>query len=277
MAHPPPRFEDGRLAIPLVFERALKKAEGVEILHLDRGAQPVATGGPQREVGIAAQVALLHVPDRGAHFHEDFAQPCKELGGFARRPEVRARDDLDEGHAAAVEIEPGPIAGISDPFVQRLAGVLLEVHAGDSNPPSAVPVTPGRLAVHANRAVVLRDLVALGQVGVEIALPRKDRYRRNPAAQGQCGAHRQFDHAAIQHRQGAGQAKADRAEPGVSGVTLAKARLRGDGRVGSDRTPAEDLGRGRQLRMDLEADDRLPLHGRYGNRAVSGPGLTVQG
>ena len=65
-------------------------------------------------------------------------------------------------------------------------------------------------AARRERTVVLRDLVALGQVGIEVVLPREDRLGMDPAAQRQGGARGELDGAAVQDRQRAGKAETDR-------------------------------------------------------------------
>ena len=121
--------------------------------------------------------------------------------------------------------------------VDQLGRVLLEVHAVDAHlaqPPAA-----------AQGLVVLGDLVALGQVGIEVVLAVEDRARR------ELGAEREADHqpevhrAGVGDRQAAGQPEADGA--GVRVGRLAERQL----------AAAEHLRGGRQLDVDLQADDRL--------------------
>ena len=108
------------------------------------------------------------------------------------------------------------------------------------------------------RPLVLRNLVALRQVRIEVVLPREDRPRLHRAAERERRAHRQLDRASVEHRQRAGQAEADRAHVRV--------RRRAERR----RTPAEDLGGGQQLRVDLEADDGLVLDSRHDGNSSFG-------
>ena len=95
------------------------------------------------------------------------------------------------------------------------------------------------------RLVVLRNLVSLGQIGIEIILAGKDRSFVDPAIQSHGGEHREFDSLAIQDGQGAGKSQADRADIGVGRI----AEMRGAG--------AKDLGRGQELDVNFEPDDRL--------------------
>jgi hypothetical protein len=180
--------------------------------------------------------------------HENAAQPAEELGRVRRRPKIGPADDLDEGHAAAVVVEAGEAVRIRKAVVQRLARILFHVYAPD---PDAVP-RAGRLVleepVGRERLVVLRDLVALRQVGIEVVLAGEDGGRLDRAAERERGAHRQFDRARVQDRQRPGQTQADRTDVGV--------RRRAEPRTAG----AEDLGRREELRVNLETDDRF-IHG----------------
>ena len=64
-----------------------------------------------------------------------------------------------------------------------------------------------------DRRLVLADLVALGQVGIEIVLAREDRQRRDRRADGEAEADRPLDGAAVEHRQRARQRQVDRPRP----------------------------------------------------------------
>ena len=100
--------------------------------------------------------------------------------------------------------------------------------------------------VGGQRLVVLRDLVALRQVRVEVVLAREDRRRLHgaaawPARRGWPGSPR------------GGSARAARpGSPRHTGQTLVLG-----GVAEAVAAAAEDLGRGQELDVDLEADDRL--------------------
>ena len=92
---------------------------------------------------------------------------------------------------------------------------------------------------------VLRDLIALGKIRIEIVLPREDRMGVHLAAERERCPNRQLHGPAVEHRERARQAE-------THGTQL---------RVGLGAEPgaaaAEDLGGRQELRMDLQADDRL--------------------
>ena len=114
------------------------------------------------------------------------------------------------------------------------------------------------VAVLGERLVVLRDLVALGQVRIEVVLAGEARVRADAAVQRQRAFDGQFHGLAAQHRQRAGQAQADRADIGVGR------------RAEAGGAAAEDLGGGGQLDVDFEADHRLVARDGLGGRQIDG-------
>src|SRR5262249_33926844 len=126
--------------------------------------------------------------------------------------------------------------------VHELGRVLFEVGSVDSD---RRPVGDRELAAGSERDVVLADLVALWEVGIEVVLAVEDRARSDLAAEGQRDHQPEVDGALVERRQGAGVAEADRARQGV--------------RRRAERQPAaaEHLRARLELHVDLEADDRL--------------------
>ncbi len=112
------------------------------------------------------------------------------------------------------------------------------------------PSGPGTTNVPraAERRVVLGDLVALGQVGIEVVLAVEDRVRRDLAAEREAELHGPVHGLAVEHGQRAGMREADRAGARVRlGAPLVRAA-------------AEHLRARLQLHVDLEADDGFPGH-----------------
>jgi len=211
-------------------------------------AQRGLSDRPDRDIGVAPQAALFHVPVVHAQPNERVAQVLEERRGVARRAQVRLGDDLDERNAGAIVVDVRPLGGIGEPFVQRLAGVLFHVHARDADA-CALGTLQLDEAGRRQRLVVLRDLIALRKVRIEVVLPREDRPRVDAAAQRERGARGQIDRPPVQHRQRARQPEAD--------GTDVRVRRRPEARG----TPAEDFGLGEELRVDLEPDDGFVRHG----------------
>ena len=88
-------------------------------------------------------------------------------GGFLRAAQVRLGHDLEQRRPGAVEVDAGHAV---KHLVQRLPRVFLEVGAGDSYLPRNLDVS----ALN-DWNFVLADLVALGQIGVEVVLAFEDR------------------------------------------------------------------------------------------------------
>jgi hypothetical protein len=129
--------------------------------------------------------------------------------------------------------------------VDRLAGILFEVGAGQVDAMGHLADEELDRSALDHRRFVLADLVALGQVGIEVVLAREDRKRRDRGADREAEADGPLDRAAIGDRQGAGQGEVDRRRLGVG-----RGAERGRG-------AAEDLRAGRELGVGLDADHDL--------------------
>ena len=93
--------------------------------------------------------------------------------------------------------------------------------------------------------VELRDLVALGVIGVEVVFAGEDGALADLAVDGFGGEDGVLDGLAIEHGQGAGQAEAGGADVGVGLAAIAVDAA------------AEGLGMGEQLHVHFKADDGL--------------------
>jgi len=148
---------------------------------------------------------------------------------------VPARFEIDAGEA--VEI-----------LVQRFAGILFQVRARDAdNLLLTIDFDLERALLH-HRQLVLRNLVTLGQVGIEIILAREHRARadRAPIAKPSLVAMR----AASRFITGS--------TPGNARST-AHAWVFGSGAVLRGRS-GEQLTLGEQLHVHFQTDNRFPFH-----------------
>ena len=82
------------------------------------------------DVGVAAERALLHLAVGDAQVAERQPELLEAASGVGRAADVGLGDDLQERDARAVEVDLGEPAG----GVRQLAGVLLEVDAGQPAP-----------------------------------------------------------------------------------------------------------------------------------------------
>src|SRR5215510_9781867 len=132
--------------------------------------------------------------------------------------------------------------------MNRFARVLFDVRARDAESsktpfggPSAFVALAGQKfdrAALGKRAVVLRDLIALRQIGIKIIFPREDRFGVYLKIESERGLTRHLHGLAVERRQRAGQTQADR-----TGVTV---RLLPE----FGRTAAENFRIGFELRVD---------------------------
>jgi hypothetical protein len=133
--------------------------------------------------------------------------------------------------------------------VQALAGVFFEVQAGDADSladPVRLDVDPAKLG---QRLVVLRNLVALGQVGIEVIFPRENRGLIDSAIQRHRRQRGELHGFLVQHGQSPRQSQAHRANVRIR--RIAKPRRAG----------AENLGHRQQLDVHFQPDHRLELGG----------------
>ena len=144
--------------------------------------------------------------------------------------------------------------------VQRFAGVLLQMQALDADADLfkfAVLVRPDfddDFALADDRLIVLGNLVALRQIGIKVVLAGKDRAMVDRRLQPEPGAHRLFDTFLVDHRQHARHGRIDQADMVV--------------RFAAEfaRSAGKQLGSGKHLGVDLQADNDLPVAGGTGNQ-----------
>ena len=165
---------------------------------------------------------------------------------FLGRAHIGLRDDFQQGRAGTVEVNTGHTVKI---FMQGLAGIFFQVGAGHANGFAAAVFQLDGDFTHAdNRQFILTDLIALGEIGIEIILARKHRHRRNLGVDRQAELDRHCHHLRIQYRQHTRQAQVDGTGLGV-----------GYGPIGGGGT-GKDFAVGGQLGMNFQADDCFPFH-----------------
>ena len=254
LAHDPASVVE-HFGLPVDLERQgpFHGPHGVHVLDLDEFAQGIA-GLANGHVGVAAQAALVHVAVADADVLQDLPQPGEVGRGFAGAADIGLAHDLHEGHARAVEVDVAQVGIVSGLVVDGLAGFFLQVDAPQSDESGAVLALDLDTAAQGDgfaRPVVLRDLVALGQVRIEVVLAREGAGLRHVAVHGQRHADGVFDGAAVQDGQDAGHAEAD--------GTHAAVRLAAEGHG----TSAEDLRIRQELGVHFQPDYRLVVHGRF--------------
>jgi hypothetical protein len=241
----PAGLEDLDLPRHLVLDGALDEAEGVEVLDLGARAELLRSGVAHRDVGIAAKGPLLHVAVADLEVAHQRVHLLHVGDRLLRRAQVGLRDDLHERGARAVEVDA---RDPRQPLVQTLAGILLEVRAGDADAlDRTVLEHDADRAVGHDRQLVLADLIALRQVGVEVILAREHGGPGDARVDCEPELHGHAHRLGVQHRQHTRIAEVD------------EVRLCVRGRAVGGRGAGEDLRARGELRMDLEPDDGLPL------------------
>src|SRR6266508_3350878 len=236
------------LPFGLVADRPVQAAERVEVLQLDLGAELGVPKWPDRDVHVEAHRALFELDVRDAERQQHRPELLGVRASLLGRAHVRLGDDLDQRDAGAVVVDQRIIRAM-DPargaHVQRLAGVLFEVDAGDPEAPHRSLDRHVQVPADAQRLVVLADLVVLRHVRIEVVLAVELRPLGDAAVQREPDPGRVLDRGAVDHRQRARLTQADRAHLGV-----------GFGAEGR-RARAEHLRPGTELDMRLDTDDRL--------------------
>ena len=259
----PPSSRTRGLPLDLEPDRALHRAQRVDVLGLGPGAPRAAPGGAievlTSQRSEPSSIRTSETPSDAQQLAQLGDVGPGDLGGQRAGAGHRLGDHLDQRDAGPVVVDQrvvgavDPAGGAAD--VQRLAGVLLEVDPLDADPdrPAVARSMSSQPSVHSGSSY-WRDLEVLGHVRVEVVLPRepapgRDASSSAPGRSGWC----------TRSRRGWPPA-ASRAGPGRPGrpAELGSAPKT----VGQ---PQNILVDGAQLDVRLQADHRL----------VPGQGLVV--
>ena len=170
----------------------------------------VPSGAPGRRTETLASQRKLPSCMLPSQMPSHTTSACSALAystASAAAAHVGLGDDLQQRRAGAVEVDAGDWPWKSSCRLlpassSRWARVSRTVRGAPSS-------TKSTLAALHHRDLVLADLVALGQVGVEVVLAREDRQRRDLGADRQAEADGALHRAAVEHRQRARQRQID--------------------------------------------------------------------
>ena len=185
----PAGFEHADVAFYFILEGFLEIAEGVEVFYFDLGTEFFCAEQADADIGVTAERAFFHVAVADAGVEHDLAKRGEIGVGLVWSAHVRLGDDFAEGRAAAVVVDVGLSGGLRKPFVQIFCGVFFEMQASDADAFFRAVVVDFNPAVGGERKFVLRDLIAFGQIGIEIIFAGKARVLMDAAMQCQRGAH----------------------------------------------------------------------------------------
>ena len=176
-------LEQRRLTIRLVVYTFLYGAKRVQVFNFCLRAKSIGTDRANRDVRFAAQRTLFHFAIADADIGEDRAQAGQVgagvVGGMNIGREIG--DDLHQRHAGAVQIDAGAVAG----GMEKLTGVFFEVYAQDMDTFRDAIDFDIEVAFSADRVLVFADLVAFGQIGIEVVFAIEAGVRVDLAVQGE--------------------------------------------------------------------------------------------
>ena len=127
-------FEDAALALNLVLQGLEDGAEAIHVLDFGARSEGLAAHGPDADVGVAAEVAILHIGGGHAEELDERVQGGEILAGFLGRAQVGFADDFHEGDAGAVDVHQGvAIAAVAIGEMLHLGYVFFEMDALDAD------------------------------------------------------------------------------------------------------------------------------------------------
>ena len=99
--------------------------------------------------------------------------------------------------------------------MEQLGYILLQVDAGDADPPCSAVNLDGHPAVLGDGLVVLGDLVPFHEIGIGVVLAIELGVLGDGAVQGQAGHHHEFYRLSVDDRKHTGHTQADWADHGI--------------------------------------------------------------
>ena len=159
------------------MNRLLNKFKGIQILQFGARAKLRLTEWPQRNIHIAAHGTLRHITIGHADIGDDAVNFFKVRDGLFGVANVRFRDDFEQRGTGPIQVDAAHALKV---FVQRLASILFQVGSGHTDGEVGA-ILGGDIdaALADNREIHLGNLIALGQIGIEIIFPIEDRALAN--------------------------------------------------------------------------------------------------
>src|SRR5208337_3165294 len=178
-------LQNGYLPARFMLDRLPDEADRIEVLDLASGAEWGA-GLAHGNVHIRAQIAFLHVAITGAKVPHDDAQLGNIGLSVVGGTQIRLRYDLHERYPRTIEVDQGH-GGVA--IMQQFPRVLLKMKPLDAHRHRlAVRHVENDFALPDHGRLVLADLIALRQVGIEVVLAIEHRFQVDPRFQSKAGA-----------------------------------------------------------------------------------------
>src|SRR5471032_567118 len=239
-------FDQLDLTAYFAVDRLLDKAERVDVLDLAARAEFDLAFRTDRHVAVATQRAFGHVAVADPQIAHQRVDGLDVGHGFLGAAHVRLGNDLQQRRARTVQVNAG---GTVELFVQAFTGVFFQVRTGHADTfDRAVVHGDVQVAFADDRQFHLADLVALGQVRVEIVFTGEHVVLADLGIDCQAEHHRHAHRFLVQHWQYAGHAQVYQAGLGV------RLGTEGGGTTGKNFRPGGELG------MNLQPDHDFPLH-----------------
>ena len=205
-------FQDVFLAADLAGYGPGHVAEGIDILELGTGAQLCIALAPDGDVGIAAEASFFHVAVADAKIGHDAVEGLEVGHCLLGRAHVRLGDNFHQGRACPVQVNVAVIVGLG---MDVLAGIIFHMDTGDAYLFRSLSCLNHEVPVLAQGKLELGDLVAAGQIGIEIVLSGKNGVQVDGTVGSQTHQCRKMHGLMVYSGQGPGHACAHLAGVGV--------------------------------------------------------------
>jgi hypothetical protein len=184
----------------------------IDVLDFAARAELGCALAPHGDVDVGAQVAFFHIAVAGAEIAQDRTQLGNVGLRLFGRTQVGFGDDLHERYPRAIEIDQGIVGML---IVNEFACILLQVQPLDANAVCFPIDLDFDLAGADDGLLVLGDLIALRQIGVEVIFPVEHGGEIDLGLKPEAGAHGLIDAALIDDRQHAGHGGIDQGDLGI--------------------------------------------------------------
>ncbi len=239
-------FHECFLARQFITNGALQRAETVQVLDFDAGAEFQDAQGSDGNIWLDAQQAFFQIAGVHAEITQNAAQCVGAVAYRLHGMQFRLGDDFEQGDSGTIQVHQRITLPTLDD-VREFAGVFFHMYSPDAHALLPFGCFHHHPAVGGQRLLVLRDLISLGEVRVKVAFARKDTGVVDFAIERQGHAQGIVHRGAVNHRQHAGHPCADRAD-GHVGLLMGGIH---------HRAVAKHLGPRFQHGMDFKPDDRL--------------------
>src|SRR3990172_11989244 len=98
--------------------------EGVHVLHFGSRSERLLTFGPDRDIGIAPEASLFHIPGADLQILKDGSKPSQIIARFLGGPDIGLAHDLKQRNACSIEVDVTERSGLRSLSVLQLPCIL---------------------------------------------------------------------------------------------------------------------------------------------------------